>query len=271
MREFPATASPHPSYETLVTRWKATRRLGVTVREIACVGAARTLLLAELGTARAPCVALSAGVHGDEPAGAWALLSLVEDSLLDPRLSYRLWPCTNPTGYAAGTRENAEGADVNRSFHRGGTTPESKAIVTANRDRRFALSLDLHEDVDAEGFYCYEPLQKHLFGNRIVQALDDAGLPVQHLTGEFDLGYPEPANAIRVLERGRVVPDVALEQRALAGLPYSLYIGKRAAQHVMTLEAPATRAFRMRVAILRVAVVTAIAALVKVSAVGGAK
>ena len=83
-----------------------------------------------------PAVMLSAGVHGDEPAAPWALLSLVRDGLLDRRFAYRMWPCTNPTGYEAGTRENAEGADVNRSFGRGGTTPEARAIVTATRGER---------------------------------------------------------------------------------------------------------------------------------------
>ena len=95
-------------------------------------------------------------MHGDEPAAPWALLSLVRDGLLDRAFSYRLWPCTNPTGYAAGTRANAEGLDINRSFGGGGSTPEARAILTANRDRQFALSIDLHEDPEAQGFYCYE-------------------------------------------------------------------------------------------------------------------
>ncbi|MDQ6827169.1 MAG: hypothetical protein M3Z14_08235, partial [Candidatus Eremiobacteraeota bacterium] len=66
---------------------------------MACVGAARTLLLAELGDARSPAVSISAGVHGDEPAPPWALLNIVASGMLDPRFAYRIWPCTNPTGY----------------------------------------------------------------------------------------------------------------------------------------------------------------------------
>ena len=58
--------------------------------------------------------------------------------------------------YAGGTRESADGVDVNRSFGRGGQSPEARAILTANRDRKFVLSIDLHEDCDADGFYCYE-------------------------------------------------------------------------------------------------------------------
>ncbi|HEX3549955.1 MAG TPA: succinylglutamate desuccinylase/aspartoacylase family protein, partial [Candidatus Elarobacter sp.] len=99
--------------------------------------------MAEAGDANAPTVSIHAGVHGDERAAPWALLSIVRDGLLDARFAYRMWPCLNPSGYAAGTRANAEGDDINRSFSRGGTTPESRAVLTANRDRRFVLALDL--------------------------------------------------------------------------------------------------------------------------------
>lgn len=258
-------------YRELERRWKALRLRGVSVREVACVGAPRTLLLAEAGAAGLPCVALSAGVHGDEPAGPWALLSLAESGLLDPRLSYRMWACTNPTGLAAGTRANADGMDVNRSFDRGGRTPEARAVITANRDRRFALSLDLHEDVEADGFYCYEPPQDRDLGVAILRALDEAGLPLQHLTPDFDLGYPEDAHEVRTLERGRVIPNVDLERRHFPGLPYSLYIGKKAAQHVMTLESPGARDWQTRIATLRVAVTAAIAEFIKVTRPNEAK
>src|SRR5580698_6308179 len=123
-------------YDAVAAAWRSLRpRTGVRIREVACVGAPRTLLVAELGDPRLPVVTISAGIHGDEPSGVWALHSLVADGLLDPRYGYRLWPCFNPTGFDAGTRANAEGIDVNRSFGRGGTSPEAKAILTANRDR----------------------------------------------------------------------------------------------------------------------------------------
>src|SRR5712691_3044663 len=104
-----------PPYNELVRAWKALRgKGGLSVREVACVGANRTLLAAEIIVPNAPAAALAAGVHGDEPAAPWARLSLVAEGLLDPAFSYRMWPCTNPSGYIAGTRSNAEGADVNR-------------------------------------------------------------------------------------------------------------------------------------------------------------
>jgi hypothetical protein len=236
----------------------------VRVREIACVGAPRTLLMAELGDASAPTVSIIAGVHGDEPAAPWALYSLVRDGLLDTRFAYRLWPCLNPGGYAAGTRTNAEGLDVNRSFSRGGTTPEARAMLTANRDRRFALALDLHEDYEAAGCYVYEPLRRGFaprFSDAIVVALDDAGLPVQTLSDDFDLGAPADADVHEMyrLERGRVLVDYELELRVFPGLPSSIALMYRGTPSALTFETPRPRPWDERIAAHRVAVTTVLA------------
>ncbi len=231
------------------------------VREVAAVGAPRTLLIAECGAAGLPAVTLAAGVHGDEPAAPAALLSLVRDGLLDPSFAYRIWPCTNPSGYLAGTRANAEGDDINRSFRRGGTTPEARAIVTANRDRTFELSFDLHEDYEASGFYCYEPMRDGIdngFGREVVRAIAEVGLPIQDLDDAFDLGYPPEAHHIRTLEPGRCVPDYAAEHAFFDHLPYSIYMLRRSARCALTLESPRSLPWHERVAMHRIAVVTAL-------------
>jgi protein MpaA len=253
-----------PPYAELVAGWKALRGTrNLSVREVACTGAGagRTLLLAEaFARAGSPLIALSAGVHGDEPAGPWALLSIVRDGLLDPRFNYRIWCCTNPTGYTLGTRQNVEGDDINRSFDRGGTTPESRAIITSNRDRHFVLALDLHEDFEGDGFYCYEPLMDSSapIGAAIVRALDDQGLPVQELDGDYELGYPTQAAHLRVLERGRVIPDPVAERAFFPGTPYSLHMLRRSTKRALTLESPRPLPWNERIAIHRVAVVAAI-------------
>jgi murein peptide amidase A len=251
------------SYDELARAWRALRAHGVRVREVACVGAPRTLLIAELGTG-AVTVSISAGVHGDEPAAPWALLSLARDGLLDARFAYRIWPCLNPSGYVAGTRANAEGQDVNRSFSRGGTSPEARAVFTANRDRRFAFALDLHEDFEAVGCYVYEPLRPGFapwFSPAVVAALDDAGLPVQALEDGFDLGAPagfDPAVMYR-LARGAVLVDYEAELRAFAGLPSSFALLYRGTPSSLTFETPRPRPWAERIAAHRVAVTAALA------------
>ena len=201
-----------PTYRDLSDRWKALRAThSIRVREVACVGAARTLLCVEYGEPNLPTVLLSAGVHGDEPAGPLALLSLAERHELDAFFSYRIWPCTNPTGFDAGTRENVDGIDINRTFARGGSSPEAKAIVMANRDYKFALSIDLHEDDEAGAFYAYEyGLEGTLF-----------------------------ADARR--------PDPQLEAAELGGLSLTLLLIRNASPRALTLETPSSQPLEARV------------------------
>ena len=249
-----------PPYSELVAGWKALRaRDDLTVREVACVGATRTLVVAEIAApAGGFVVSLAAGMHGDEPAAPWALLSLARDGLLDRRFGYRIWACVNPTGYERDTRENAEGDDINRSFDRGGRTPESRAIVTANRDRTFALSLDLHEDFEADGFYAYEPVVAggSMFARALVATMDAEAFPVQDFTDDFDLAYPADAHDMRSLERGCVFPNPEAERAFFAGTPYGLYMLRRSAERVGTLETPRKRAWSDRIAMHRAGVVT---------------
>lgn len=245
------------TYDDLLAGWKALRATHeIAVREVACIGAPRTLLCADFGLGGSPAVALAAGVHGDEPAGPWALIALVEARELEPRYGYRVWPCTNPSGYALGTRESADGVDVNRSFGRGGQTPEARAIVTANRDRKFAVSIDLHEDCDAQGFYCYEYGRGDL-GRAVIDAVAQAGFPVQDLE-RCDLGGPVPGV---VLDEGVVRPPASLEIDAIGGLSYTLSVVRHAAQRALTFETPVRLPFEERIAIHRIAVKAALRAL----------
>jgi protein MpaA len=258
-------SQPKPPYDELVAAWKGLRRThGLRVREVACVGAPRTLLVVERGPDNAPPIALSAGMHGDEPAAPWALLSLVSDRLLDDRFAYRIWPCINPTGYTAGTRANAEGHDINRSFSRGGLTPESRAIITANRDRRFNMSIDLHEDFEAEGFYGFEshaPGGDPRYAAGAVAAIEAAGLPIQDLADiNFDLGSPPEARACQTIGHGTVSVDAIEESKYFpAGLPMSLFLVRRACQVGLTFETPMLRSWNERIVMHRIAVTTVLA------------
>jgi protein MpaA len=260
------------SYDALAEGWaRLCGREGVRLREIPCVGADRTLLLVDFGPPDAPRVHITSGVHGDEPAGPWALLSLAASGLLDDRFAYRIWPCTNPSGYRAGTRLNAEGQDVNRSFSDQGTTPESRAILAANHGHRFALALDLHEDYEADGFYCYEPVIDGAapLSQAILHAIETSGFPLQSLDHLFDLGYPtDPRKAakLRTLERGRVLVNAEAEIRFFPGLPLSLRLLRSAARRYVTIETPRRRPWADRIAMHRTAVVAALAEAASIGA-----
>jgi protein MpaA len=248
------------TYRELEQRWKRMRgQAGLRVREVACVGKPRTLLCAEWGDHTRPSIAIAAGIHGDEPAGPWALLELVASGALDPAFAYRLWPCTNPTGFEARTRESGDAVDLNRTFGRGGQSPEAKAILTANRDRKFALSLDLHEDADASGFYCYEYGGGDI-GRAVVAALDAAAFPIDPLQATFETAGPlDEASCVR--ERGRISADHFAEAAALGGLSYSLALARNAARHALTYETPSRAAWELRTTMHRTGVLAAIAAV----------
>jgi murein peptide amidase A len=248
------------TYRDLELAWKALRTThDLRVREVACVGAPRTLLCVEAGEHMLPAIALAAGIHGDEPAGPWALLNFVASGRLDPRYAYRIWPCTNPTGFLAGTRESGDGVDLNRTFGRGGGSPEAKAILMANRDHAFALSIDLHEDADAEGFYCYEYGGGDL-GRAAVRALDVAGLPVDPMLATFDLAGPLDDSAC-LRERGRIVADQALEAAAVGAYSYTMLLARRAARHALTFETPSRLPWELRLEMHARAITAAICEL----------
>jgi hypothetical protein len=251
------------TYPALAAAWRGLRAAtGLRLREVACVGAPRTLLLGELGRHDQPVITLSAGVHGDEPAGAWALYTLVRDGLLDPRFAYRIWPCLNPTGFDARTRRNEAGIDVNRSFGRGGRSPEAKAVLTADRDRRFALTIDLHEDHEGDGFYLYEtalPGWTSCYAAAVTRAIADAGFGLQAFTPDFELGPPGSETA-QTRSPGAVVVDATAEAPFYGGdLPAGLVSVRGATPCALTFETPLGRSPAERIAMHRVAVVGAIA------------
>jgi len=97
----------------------------------------------------------SAGMHGDEPAGPLAALELLKGGAFDHG-PWRLCPALNPTGLAGGTRDNADGIDLNRDYWTR-RTPEIRAHAAWLESRSCPpIFLSLHEDWECSGFYFYE-------------------------------------------------------------------------------------------------------------------
>jgi protein MpaA len=99
---------------------------------------------------------LSAGIHGDEPAGPLALLELVRSGAFEAEGSWAICPALNPTGLAAGLRENSEGRDLNRDYwvlSSSETSAHADWLKSVGFADRF---ISLHEDWETTGFYFYE-------------------------------------------------------------------------------------------------------------------
>jgi len=106
--------------------------------------------IASLDASGRPTVLLLAQQHGDEPAGAEALMVVARElaqGLLEPllaRIHVIVVPRANPDGAALGQRSTAQGTDLERD-HLSLSTPEAQALATLVRDYRPLLVLDARE------------------------------------------------------------------------------------------------------------------------------
>lgn len=98
-----------------------------------------------------------AAIHGDEPAGALALMEFLLDLLEHPDLaenySISAYPICNPTGYEANTRFSRSGRDLNREFWKSSQEPEVQLLEHELRTRHFNGIIQLHADDTSDGIY----------------------------------------------------------------------------------------------------------------------
>jgi predicted deacylase len=116
---------------------------------------------------------ISAGIHGDEPAGPLAALKLIQENRWPENLEIFLLPCLNPVGFTLNQRENAGGIDLNRDYRQPKSAEARAHIAWLERQPRFDLYLCLHEDWEAHGFYLYEqnPDAKLSLAEKIIAAV----------------------------------------------------------------------------------------------------
>ncbi|QQL44980.1 M14 family metallopeptidase [Sulfuriroseicoccus oceanibius] len=99
---------------------------------------------------------VSAGMHGDEPAGPLALLELLREGFFKPTgISWVICPVLNPTGLALAQRENHQGEDLNRDYL-SRRTDEVAGHARWLDGASYDFALSLHEDWESTGFYYYE-------------------------------------------------------------------------------------------------------------------
>ena len=185
-----------------------------------------------------PLVYLSAGIHGDEPAGPLAILQLMREDFFCTSLHWVICPALNPDGLAAHTRENAEGIDLNRDYF-------LRKSEQADRHARWldsigtpVLFVSLHEDWETAGFYFYE--------------LNLTGGPTSHAAGILQAVSPwfkpEPGPIIdghESYEPGWIYH--ASEPDIPEGWPEAIYLIKKGCPHSFTFETPSSSPLEDRV------------------------
>lgn len=186
---------------------------------------------------------VSAGIHGDEPAGPVLMHELLKRNDWPFDAEILLIPCLNPTGFRLSTRENAEGIDLNRDYlHR--RAAETKAHVELlERLPQFDLMLCLHEDWEARGFYLYElnPDQRPSPAEEMIQRVAER-CPVD-FSDVID-GRPAISGVVR--------PELDPESRT--EWPEAFYLILQKTRWSYTLESPSDFDLKVRVAALGAAV-----------------
>jgi predicted deacylase len=197
-----------------------------------------------------PRIYLSAGIHGDEPAGPLALLELIEAGFFRAQATWFLCPLLNPAGLRVGLRENAAGLDLNRDY-RGPQSSETQThIAWLRRQPNFDLTLCLHEDWEATGFYLYEqnPDLRPSLAEPMIEAVGKT-FPID----------PSPLIDEREARGGIIRPAGDLEGREK--WPEAIYLRVHHTRLAYTLETPSALPLPARIQALRVAVETAVAQL----------
>ncbi len=185
-------------------------------------------------------ISLSAGIHGDEPAGVEALLCFLEGGMDTSNGGIRKWgkdfqftlfPCTNPTGYERGTRENIIEVDLNRRFGSNDSPEEVSIVESFVKGMCFDLYMDFHEDIDGEGFYLYEIARKgeiHL-----------AEMIIQKISRRYSIdlrehidGFPNCGGIICPQKAGKIF------RIRRNDLPLPLYLYLNGTRHCITMESP---------------------------------
>jgi protein MpaA len=117
-----------------------------------------------------PRVYISAGIHGDEPAGPLAALRLLQENRWPVNADIILHPCLNPKGCSLNRRDNGQGIDLNRDYLDLQSAEIRAHVAWLEKQPNFDLCLCLHEDWEAHGFYLYElnPDQKPSLAEAIV-------------------------------------------------------------------------------------------------------
>ena len=192
-------------------------------------------------------VHISAGIHGDEPAGPLAALKLIQENRWPGNLDILLLPCLNPLGFLLNQRTNPDGIDLNRDYRNPKSAEARTHIAWLAGQPRFDLYLCLHEDWESQGFYLYEqnPDAQPSLAEKIIRAVAPV-CPVDLSTTIED--RPASGGIIRPVVSPQERPDWP---EAFYHITYKTLLG-------YTLEAPSDFALGTRVNALAAAVTAAL-------------
>jgi protein MpaA len=209
--------------------------------------------------ASGPIIYLSSGIHGDEPAGPLAILELLRAGFFKSPVHWLLCPALNPTGLAAGSRENSDGFDLNRDYFIRHTVEVAAHAAWIDRLTTPDLFISLHEDWETAGFYFYEI-------NLGPDEPDRARRILDAVSPWFDAESGPEIDGHEVRENGWIYhsadPDLP------EGWPEAIYLAKKGCPISFTFETPSQAPLECRVAAHVSAVMAACAAITRPGTAG---
>ncbi|MEI7533494.1 MAG: M14 family metallocarboxypeptidase [Verrucomicrobiae bacterium] len=186
---------------------------------------------------------ISAGIHGDEPAGPLATLKIIQENCWPDNAEIFLLPCLNPIGFILNQRGNAAGIDLNRDYRNPQAAETRAHIAWLERQPAFDLHLCLHEDWESSGFYLYE------------QNLDNQPSLAEKMIAAVQPLCPIDRSEIiegRAAVGGIIHPKINPGERP--DWPEALYLISHKSRQGYTLEAPSDFPLAVRVSALVAAV-----------------
>ncbi len=192
-------------------------------------------------------VYISAGIHGDEPAGPLAVLKLFQENLWPADVDLWLLPCLNPRGFDLGTRENEDGIDLNRDYRSLRSPLIRGHIKWLEKQPSFDFALCLHEDWESQGFYLYE------LNPPLAPSLAEAIVAAAGQVCPIDLS---PEIEGRVAQGGIICANPDLFTRL--DWPEAFYLVHQKTKITYTLESPSDFPMTIRVEALAAGVVAAL-------------
>ncbi len=225
-------------YGHLLARWRRIARgAGLKLRTLATVSGFPVCYLRSRGDL-AGGFYVSAGIHGDEPAGPEALARWAETHLAAlvraNTLPLFILPCLNPWGLTENRRTDRVGRDLNRLFDR--KISPIRELRRAIADERFALGVALHEDYDGRGVYLYEIKESPPnLGADLLRACTSKAMPIDTRRRIEEFPFKNG------LLRDRIpLESVTIRPEALALYPEH-------APHFLTFETPSEFSLALRV------------------------
>ncbi|MBI1820773.1 MAG: M14 family metallocarboxypeptidase [Nitrospirae bacterium] len=208
-------------------------------------------------------ICLSAGIHGDEPGGVEAILSVIESKAFQDlylqSFDFIVFPCINPSGYEYHQRENLSGIDLNRQFNHCSPPREVLFVKEIIHSIPFRLHIDFHEDIDTPGFYLYETVQSGTprWGEKIIKAVSK----------QYPINLREQIEGLfaknGVIGRDEQTPSPNFQEilQKTPGWPLAFYFFSKGTSHSLTFETPVHLTIKERVDIHSTAFYTALESL----------